>query len=78
VEAFEQERPRSKYLCNADVFSENFAKTRQKRRMVEQIGLNWNTLLPFLAELAQAGQEKAEIQERAFSEGMRKTAVVRT
>ena len=46
--------------------------------MVEQIGLNWNTLLPFLAELAQAGQEKAEIQHRAFYEGMRETAVVST
>ncbi len=28
--------------------------------MVEQIRSSWNTLLPYIAELAQAGEEKAE------------------
>lgn len=27
---------------------------------MEQIRLSWNTLLPYLAELAQAAEEKAE------------------
>jgi len=33
--------------------------------MVGQIRSSWNTLLPYLAELAQAAEQKAEVLEEA-------------
>jgi|GEM_PF-3972603 len=49
---------------------------RSLRRMVEQIGLYWNTLIPHIAELAQAGQEKAMIRESSRKQTTRVNAAV--
>jgi len=46
------------------------ASAESASRVVDEIRLNWNTLLPYIEEVARVAQERVQTQETAHAEAI--------